>query len=203
MKHVTKWSTVAVLFGGCLIGCEPPVKIQSRPPIPGFVVPSSRADSTAAMAQDVGPFDADVQRLPGVTAEDHRQVLVALLERLPRMLELANGPDMSPEFSNCISVITAAHSTVNDASVERRRMEAVENQALRAAATACGDIATRYLWDDDQLPPLLQTLNDTVNTADQSVGPMHDLDATYAFEALESVTDRIASDMSERFSPPQ
>jgi hypothetical protein len=202
MKHVTQWSAVAVLLGGCLIGCEPVVKIQPKPPIAGFTVPASRADSTAVLAEDVGPFDADVLRLPGVTAEDHRQTLVLLLDRLPKMLELANGSEMSPEFSNGISVITAAHATISDASVERRRMEAVENQALQSAASACGEITTRYLWDDDQLPPLLQSLNNAVTVAADSVGTMHDLDATYAFEALQAVMGRIAFDMGERFSPP-
>ena len=194
---------MAIALGGCLVGCETPVKIPPKPPIPGFTVPTSRADCSVALKADVGPFDADIQQLPGVTAEDHRMALLSLLNRLPRMLELANGSEMSPEFSNSISVITAAHATITDANVDRRRMEAVENQALQAAATACADIATRYLWDDDQLPPLLQNLNTTVTSAAGSVGPMHDLDATYAFDALQAVTDRIASDMSERFAPAQ
>jgi hypothetical protein len=203
MKHAIKWSAqcsiVTILLGGCLLGCETKVNIPHKQWTPDSTVSTSRVESTASLVTEVSPFDADIQRLPGTSAQEHRQVLVSLLDRLPRMLELANGSVESPQFSNSIWVIKSAHDTVNDPDVDRRRMEAAENQALHATASAGGEITSRYLWDDDQLPPLLQNLTDYVTVADQSVGPMHDLDASNAFVAVQAVTDRIAYDLNERF----
>jgi hypothetical protein len=78
-------------------------------------------------------------------------------------------------------------------------MGAAENQALLAAAAAVGEINWRYLYDDDQLPPLIDALNTKVSAAEKTIGPMHDLDATETFMALQAVVDRVSADMSERF----
>jgi hypothetical protein len=49
------------------------------------------------------------------------------------------------------------------------------------------------------MPTLLQTLNEKIDTAAGSVGPMHDLDATNAFDAMQAVVDRMTADMAERY----
>jgi hypothetical protein len=198
MKHTGK-TVAAALIGTLLLGCQPPPKPAPPAPVPSFSVPDSRAKATTALVTQTDQFDTDVERLPGVSAEEHRQILLALLDNLPKILRLANGPTESPDLQNRLSVIEGAKKTINDSGVDRRRMEAVENQALQAAAPALANIVSQYLYDDDQMPALLQTLNDKIDIAAGSVGPMHDLDATNAFTAMQAVVDRLTADMAERY----
>jgi hypothetical protein len=200
MKHAGKWSAVLLLVAGSLVGCEtPPVKPKPMPV--AAPVPQTRAEMTQALAQEDADFGTEVAKLPGFSAEDHRETLVMLLDRLPKMLKLINGENESPEFKNRIAVIEAAKATVSSETVERRRMEAVENQALQSAAPAFEELASRYLYDDKDLPPLLSNLDSAVSTAAKSVGPMHDLDAATAFVATQAVVDRFTYDLVEKFLP--
>jgi hypothetical protein len=198
-KYAGKWTIAAALMAASLLGCEPRAVIQPAPPAPGFTVPPSQSAATNALVTLTDQFDANVERLPGSSAEDHRQILLALLDGLPKILRLANGSIESPDFHNRVLVIEAARETISDSSIERRRMEAVENQALQAAGPALADIASKYLYDDDQLPPLLAALSDQADAAAGSTGPMHDLDATHAFVAMQAAVDRVTGDMADRF----
>ena len=198
MNHLSKWTVAAALIGTSLLGCEQKVVYKPAPPAaPSF--PTSPADAAAALVTQTQQFDNDVESLPGASAEEHRQILSAILNELPRLLQLANGSKESPEFQNRLSVIDAAARTVAEPGIDRRRMEAVENQALQSAAPALAQITALHFFDDDQLPPLQQMLSDKVDAAAHSVGPVHDLDATNAFVAMQAVVDRINGDMSDMF----
>jgi hypothetical protein len=145
-------------------------------------------------------FSQYIDEMPGTGGAEHRRLLVASLDELSKILRLANGSVESPEFINRIGVIDAAEKTASLPSIPRARMEAVENQALHSAYQALSEITTRYLFDDDQLPPLLDAVNDKVSTATGVIGPMHDLDATDAFGAIQAAVQRITDDMVARFT---
>jgi hypothetical protein len=115
------------------------------------------------------------------------------------ILQLANGPDQSPQFANRILVIDTAAKTASIPSLPRSRMEAVENEAIQCAYKALVEIQTRYLFDDDQLPPLLDAVNQKADATSSSMGPIHDLDSTEAFRAIQAAVQRITADMAERF----
>jgi hypothetical protein len=181
-----------------LAGCESAPKARPAAPAAAPPAPVTRSDITRALIDQTNQFDANAELLPGSNAEAHRQILLPLLGELEQILKLGNGPDESPEFKNRLAVIEAARVTVSDPAVNRRRMEAVENQALQSAAPALAQIAARYLYDDDQLPALLQTLNDKNEIAATSVGPIHDVDAANAFAAMQAAVDRIASGFASK-----
>jgi hypothetical protein len=198
MTHANKWSVLLVLAAGFTVGCEPPPVKPVPAPMPA-PVPQTRAEMTRALVQEDDQFDQAVQQLPGSSAEEHRQALVMLLDRLPKILKLINGEVESPEFKNRIKVIMAAKATVSQEGVDRRRMEAVENQALQSASPTFAAFAALYLYDDKDLPPLMDSLSSAITIASKSVGPMHDLDATYAFVKLQAVVDRFTADLVDRF----
>jgi hypothetical protein len=151
-----------------------------------------------------------IAMLPGDNAEAHRRIMVDVLDNLPRALRLANGAVESPEFSNAIGTIESAHQTADVYHVPTSRLQAVENQALLAAAAALHEIRDRKMFDDDQLPAMLDNLNKDINKATNTIGPLHDVDVTHAFNTLENVLQRVTNDMNERFGaagpgtpPPQ
>jgi hypothetical protein len=203
-KRVRKWAgkrtAVLIFVAGTFVGCEPPPVKPKPVPVPP-PAPMTRTEMTRALAQEDADFGNDVARLPGISAEDHREALVMLLDRLPRILKLINGDDESPGYKNRVAVIKAARATVSSEGVERRRMEAVENQALQAVAPALAELAARYLYDDTELTGMLENLNVANSVAAGSVGPMHDLDATNAFVNAQAVIDRMTYDLVERFLP--
>ena len=202
MKHAGKRTAVLILVAGTFVGCEPPPVPTFKPvAVSAAPAPKTRTELTQALVQEDDQFASDVARLPGYSADEHRQALVMLLDSLPKILRYINGEDESPEFKNRIAVITAAKQAVNIEDVDRRRMEAAENQALQSASPAFRKLAASYLYDDKDLVPLLDALDSAISTAAGSVGPMHDLDATNAFVALQSVIDRFTSDLVERFLP--
>jgi hypothetical protein len=199
MKHPGKWTALAVVMTATLMGCEthkpaPPVRMA-----PAFSVPDNRSAATAALTERTAAFNDAVGDMPGATGGDHREALTAALDELSKILRLANGPVESPEFANRILVIDSAAKTTANPTIPRTRMEALENEALTAASKALAELTSRYLYDDDQLPPMLDALNTACGTALSTNGPGHDLDATEAFRDVATVVQRINDDMVERF----
>jgi hypothetical protein len=196
-----KWTTLAAaVAGGAVllagIGCEPPPK----PPAPvsaapGFVLPPSRIAAIKVLGPKAKKFSEDVSQFPGVTGADHRKTLVIALDDLTEILQLINGPDQSPEFTNSLATLAQARATATMQSIPYARLVGSENQALAAIDSALTEMSTRFLLDKDQLPALLETLNAKVTAADASEGSMHDLDATYAFQAADAVVQQINSDL--------
>ena len=205
MKYGSRLAAIATLAAMITIttgnGCKSPPPPAPKPAPPAFAVPANRSQATADLVTRTNQFNFDVARFPGKNADEHQQVLAAVLANLSKILRLANGPVESPEFANGIKVIDAAQTTASKSLLGRSRMEAVENQALRAATGALNEIAQRNLFDDTQLPDLLNKLMTQVYAATLSMGPMHDLDATSAFTALQAVVQQTTNDMVDRFGP--
>lgn len=203
MNQVSKWTAPVCLAAFSLLGCQPPTPPPAPPPpATPNVVPVSRAESTAMMADHAKLFSQFVAEMPGDSGTAHRQLLVQSLGELSLVLQSANGPEMSPEFDNSIKVIDSSAKTAGDQTIPRARMEAVENEAIQSAAKAMDEIGTRYLYQDDQLPPMLDAVHQKVDSAVTVMGPMHDLDATEAFRAIEAAVQRMTADMEESFGGP-
>jgi hypothetical protein len=162
--------------------------------------PATRAEAAMQMVDHLKMFDQYVGQMPGGSGAEHRQLLVSSLKELSTLLHLANGKVESPEFMTRLSVIDSSAKTASLPSVPRTRMEAVENEAIESAYQALLEIQTRYLHDDEQLPPLVQAVGDKMNAAMGIIGPMHDLDATEAFRAIQAAMHRITDDMIARFT---
>ncbi len=199
MNHAMKWTALLALTAGSLVGCTPPPAKTPPVPITRETVPHSRSAATALMVDHTDHFNALVAQMPGSTGAEHRKLLVGVLRELSSILQLANGAEQSPQFMNRIRVIDAAATTAGDQLIPRARMEAVENQAIHSTYAALGEIQTRFLYDDAQLPPMLDIIDQKAQVADGSIGPMHDLDGTEAFRAIQVMVQQITTDMVDRF----
>lgn len=201
MKHASTRIAAALLIGWTMIGCEPDPEVKPKPHAVAAPVKRTRGQDAASLVKAATDFDTDVAKLPGGSAEEHRQILTSLLDELAQIIQLGNGSGESPELHNQLAVIGGARKAIDDSSVDRRRMEAAENEALQAAGPALAGIVTRYWSEDDQLPPLLQAQTDKITAANGSIGPMHDLDAANAFTAMKAVVDRITANMQDYYLP--
>ena len=192
--------TAGLMVG--LAGCEPPPRraVPPPPPPPPMTVPQQRSADAAAVSSALSRYDADLARLPGHTEADHRAAAAAALTDLTAALRVAYGADPPPVFATDVSVVDAAAVTVGTAGVPRGRMEAAETQALHAAVDALGVIAMRVLFDDTDLPTLLDAAAAKADAARLSQGPLHDGDATDAFRAIGDCLHRVSADLNERFA---
>jgi len=200
MNQAFKRTMLAAVLASAAIGCETPAKPKPAPPQPTWTMPLSREAATAELVPLVAKFNDDISAFPGTTGAEHRQTLVVALDDLGRILRLINGPVQSPGFTNSLAIIAESKQTATIQSIPRERMEAVENQALQATASALNELVTRYLLDKDQLPGLLETLNTKVATAATVQGPMHDLDATDSFRAVAAVVQQMTDDLKAMVS---
>jgi hypothetical protein len=182
------------------MGCKsaPPPPKPVPPPAP-WKAPASRVESTAELAPVADQFDQQVAQLPGSDGTAHRIATVRVLQTLSRALQLVNGPNESPAFANRLGVVEASCATISDQTIPRGRMEAAENQALVAAVDALDEVSTKYLFDDDMLPALVKAAHEKVTAALASQGPMHDLDATAGFAAVQSLLREETNAFVERF----
>jgi hypothetical protein len=196
MKQTT---ALFVLLAATLAGCKTSTPAPVAPAPAVMEVPESRSVATAQLVDHAKAFDDIVAQMPGNSGADHRKLLIGALGELSTLLKLANGPVQSPEFANRISVIDEAQKTVGIPSLPYERMTAVENDALHAAAKAFGEIDRRVLFDDDQLPAMIDNLTQKTDAAATVVGPMHDLSAAEAFQSAQLLVKRITDDMQARF----
>ena len=203
MKASIKWAVATTLAAsGALgggIGCDasgPKISSGNRQSQPSFTLPPTREAATSVLVTKLPKFDQDISMFPGTTGAEHRQALVTTLDDLNELLRLINGPDISPGFNNCLETITNAANAASNQSIPRARMEALENQALHATGNALSELSRRYLLDSDQLPGAVEAMNAKVASTAQSQGPMHDLDATDAFNAVAAVIHRMSDDLA-------
>jgi hypothetical protein len=202
MNQVTKW-TLAAAVAFAAMGCQPTEKPrlqQSRPVV--FQLPPSREAAAAVLQPLVKQFNDDCSAFPGTSGAEHRETLVIVLADLTKILGLINGPDQSPGFTTDLAIIDSSRKTADIQSIPRARMEAVENESLQATSAALNELATRYLLDKDQLPGLLDALTTKVAAAANVQGPMHDIDATEAFKAVQAVVQRMNDDLQSMVSTP-
>ena len=193
----------ASLLAAAAAGCQAPPKPAPPPPPPppAMTVPQQRAADADAYRAALTRFDAPVAELPGHTQADHRRLAAAALSALTDALRLAYGTDPSPSFADDIAVLDAAARVVAIDGVPRTRMEASENQALHAAVAAAGEVATRVLFDDADLPPLVSAAGDRADAARVTQGPLHDGDVTDALRSLDVALHRVGDDLHDRFTP--
>jgi hypothetical protein len=197
-RHRTFAIVVAALIAGA--GCTSAPKPAPPPPPPAaWTPPATRAESTAQLEPVADQFGQQVAQMPGTDGTDHRERAADALGTLSRVLQLVNGPDESPSFANRLNVVKAARETIADPTIPRERLEAAENQALVAAVDALDEVSTRYLFDDEKLPDLVKTARDKVNAALQSQGPMHDVDASTAFTAVDALVRAETDAFIDRF----
>lgn len=199
MKHARTWTALLALTAGFLSGCQTAPEPAPTPPATQSAVPDARGAATAMLVDHTRAFNQIVVQMPGGSGAAHRQLLVGALGELSTAIQLANGSTQSPEFANRIAVIDASAKTASIPSIPRARMEAVENEAIRAAYKALNEIASRYLFGDDQLPPMLDAVDKNTDVTVASMGPIHDQESTETFRAIQSVLQRITDDMVERF----
>jgi hypothetical protein len=197
MKRAINCSAVAVLLA--IAGCE---TTKPAPPQQQVVdtFPATRSEAAMKMVDHTNTFNQDVAQMPGTSGGEHRRLLVGTLQELSIILHLANGKVESPEFTNRLAVIDNSANVASIASIPRARMEGVENESLQAAYQALAEISSRYLFDDDKLPPMVDAIGEKITTAAGTTGPMHDLDATDAFRAIQTVVQRVTDDMLARFT---
>ncbi len=194
--------TAAVVATLGVGGCQPPPKPAPQPvaPPPPMTVPQARAADASGVDATLSKLSDDAAGLPGHSEADHRAAAAAVLADLNRALRLAYGRDPSPGFTDDVTVVDAAAVTVAMPDVPRGRMEGAETQALHAAAAALGEIATRVLYDDPDLPPLVDAAAARADAARDSQGPLHDGDVTDAVHADQLALNRVSADLDERFN---
>lgn len=197
--------TLAAALAAAAAGCQPKPKAVAPPPPPppAMTVPQQRAAAADGYRQALARFDDALSGLPGHTAADHRQFAADALSALTDALRLAYGVNPPPGFDSDVVVVDAAARTLAVPGVPRTRMEAAENQALHAAAAAVGEIATRVLYDDADLPPLASDAAAHADAARLTQGPLHDGDATDALRSLDVALHRVGDDLHDRFTPSE
>ena len=208
MVRASVWVTAAAAIGSAAIsGCR-----QPPPPPPPMAPPPPRMSPAQVKSADVkrlddalARFDDNVERMPGHTQEDHRSAAAGALSALADALRAAHGTGtISPAYTSDLDIVTAAAATVAKPDVPRERMAAAENQAFHAATSALRTVSTRVLFDDAELPPLVDGSADKADAARQQLGPLHDADATDAFRAIQLTLHRVDADLRKRFAggPP-
>lgn len=203
MKRWHRAGLAGVVIGGLMIaGCR-----QAPPPLPPpppavWQVPAGRSAQARELAQRTDQFEQTLRRLPGATADDHRQIVAAALDTLAKILHLAEGTPVPPDFTNRVAVVEGAQSVLSQSGIPRPRMEAVENEGARAALGSLEQIIADHLSNDDGFGPLLDAAREKVRAMDYSHGPMHDLDASAGLRALAQVVRRVSDDLSAEFGAP-
>ena len=212
MRRSRAWTTVlartaavatTAAAAAMLAGCQPPPTPPPAPPPPPpkpMSVPQQRSADAARFRDALSQYDAHVAMLPGHTEGDHRAAAAAALSDLAAALPVAYGAGPSPAFTADVNVVAAAATTVSVTDVPRARMAAAENQALHAAVSGLRRVADHVLYDDADLPPLLDTAAMAADAGRSTLGPLHDADATSAFGAIGVALHRVDDDFQQRFA---
>jgi hypothetical protein len=204
MKSLSKLLLAGLTAGTLLIaGCEepappPPPPVAPPPPPPPATWPSQTMDLNALTPK----LAEEIDSLPGETGSQHRLIAAGLLKDLSRFLVLADGPVQTPGFANRIMVIDQAQKTVANPTIPRARLIAAENQALHVAVLATEDIARNYIFDDAELPKLIDAAKAKINAVDgidETNGPVHDRVMASAMDSLKPVLLQIDQDLDAEF----
>jgi len=197
-------TAIALLAGAAALGagCQKPKPPPPAPPPVVWTPPKDRASQVRELVGLVNDVDRDANQLPGSSFDEHRQVVARLLKNLSESLRLAQGSSASvPEFANRLGVVDASQAVIADSGIERPRLEAAENDAVRAAIDALDQIATQQMPDDKQLAQQLDAARAKLDTMYKTPGPMHDLEAADGFKLLSQILRRVSDDLSERYAP--
>jgi hypothetical protein len=205
MKSFPKLVLSASLLAGSamsLVGCETPVEAPPPPRKPAPQPPATWPSQTARLDKLTPTLVEEIDTLPGIDGTDHRKITAAVLKDLTQFLSLADGPVQSPGFANRLTVMSEAAKTMDNPSIPRGRMIAVENQALHVAVLALADVASRPLFDDPELAKLVDAAKVKINAVDgidETDGPLHDLVASDAFQSLKPALVVVNQDLQDRF----
>ena len=195
------WAATVAITATALLGCEePPKPMPPAMPPPAWRPPADRTAGTAELVKDLSTYDEQVAVLPGPDGGVHRRATADLLANLSRILRLAAGDHPSPGYADAVGVVTQSGRTIAIPGVPTGRVEAAENQALRATATALDEVVARVVYDDAAgMKPLTDAVHAATDVAMTSSGPRHDEDATTAFKAVQAALHRVADDLSATF----
>jgi hypothetical protein len=200
------WAAVSSAVVGLSLagGCQEKPKPAPPPPPPPPALSASQQWSAdvGGFEAALSKFDAHLADLPGHSESEHRVAAAAALADLTDAVRLAYGPNPAPGYANDVATIDAAAQAVAIPDVPHGRVVAQENQATHAATSALSTVAGRVLFDDAELPPLIDIATAKAEAARQSQGPLHDGDATDALTALDAVLHRVDADLQGRFAHP-
>ena len=195
-------TTIGLLAGTAAlgVGCQKPKPPPPAPPPVVWTPPKDRSSQARELVGLVNDVDRDANQLPGSSFDEHRQIVARLLKNLSEALRLAQGPSASrPEFANRLGVVDASQAVIADSGIERPRLEAAENDAVRAAIDALDQIATQQMPDDKQLAQQFDGARAKLDTMYKTPGPMHDLEAADGFKLVTQILRRVSDDLSERY----
>ncbi len=199
-RRATWAATLAVTAAAVVLGCEePPKPTPPAMPPPAWHPPADRRAGTGELLQDVAAYDDQVAMLPGPDGGVHRRATADLLANLSRILRLAAGDHPSPGYADAVGVVTHAAHTVAIPGVPTGRVEAAENQALRATASALDEVAARVVYGDAGMKPYVDAVHAATDVAMTSSGPRHDDDATAGFRAVQAALHRVGADLNATF----
>jgi hypothetical protein len=177
----------AVLVAGCQ---KPPPPKPPPPPIV-WTVPDDRPDQVRDLSERVELYKSAVAELPGQTTREHQQSATAILDQLAKILRLAQGSNVTPEFANRISVVEKARNLTS--------LHPSENEAVRASIDILESIAARDAAADQDLAPLIAGARAKLEAMYTEDGPVHDVLANEAYDAIGRILTRLNDDLSAQF----
>src|SRR4051812_42959836 len=135
-KRMTRVKSIGLLAVAMLMmagGCHKPPPPPPPPPPQVWHPPTDRPEQLQELSQRVDEFDSSLADLPGRTTEDHRKMVADALKNLSKILRLARGSDVSPQFTNRVAVVDSSQETLLHSDLARPTLEAAENEAVRAS----------------------------------------------------------------------
>src|ERR1700722_17247253 len=129
------WQTMMGVVLAMVVGdgCQPPKPPPPPPPVPVWQVPDERAAQVSELSERIESLNQSIAQLPGTSQGDHQRTAAEILDNLSKILRLAQGTSVTPEFMNRIQLVNDAQAVLAHTNMEPTRAEASENEAVRAA----------------------------------------------------------------------
>lgn len=198
---LTGWQTMIGAILALVVGdgCQPPKPPPPPPPPPVWQVPGDRSAQVSELTERIGILNQTIAQLPGKSQQEHQQIAAEVMDDLWKILRLAQGTTVTPEFMNRIQLVNDAQAVLSHMNMEPTRAEASENEAVRAALDILEPIAARDEPADTVLAGLFNQARVKLDGMYAVTGPMHDLAAKDGFEALSRLLSRMNDDLMGQF----
>jgi hypothetical protein len=180
--------TIGMLAAVLVFGCHKPPPPKPPPPPVVWTIPDDRTDQVRDLSERVAQYNSAVADLLGQTTQQHQESAAAILDQLAKILRLAQGSNVTPEFASRISVVEGAS--------RRTALQPSENEAMRASVDILDSIIARDAAGDQQLAPLMADARAKLEPMYTEEGPMHNLVAADTYEAVGKVLSRLGDDLS-------
>jgi hypothetical protein len=195
------WQTMigaglAMLIGD---GCRQPPPPPPPPPPPVWEVPADRPAQVSELTARIAALNQAIEKLPGKSQEEHQQIAVEVLDNLSKILRLAQGSAVNPQFMNRIHLVNDSKAVLARTDMEPTRAEASENEAMRAALDILEPVAARDEPKDVELGEWFNGVRAKLDAMYSATGPMHDLAAKDGFAALSKLLGRMNEDLTSEF----